>query len=150
MILGKGTGDLQRSNELAVRSACPFHNPEQPWNEVLQVEGSLLEKLHHGCVDRVRVGCNPITVDTQKNVDDSKGDSFVAVHEGMILNQAFQKSRRFLNDGFVVPRLRAMQTRLQRANISDAGRSAIALDELLMKEECVRSRDVLGHLANER
>src|SRR4030081_1303865 len=117
---------------------------------MLHVKGLLLEQLHHEIVNRVRIGGHDVPIDAQKNVYHCEGHAFVSIDEWMILDQAFEKGRRFVHNRVVVPGLWPMQRRLQRSNISNAGGTAVALDKLLMKKEGISRRTVLSHLARDR
>lgn len=117
---------------------------------MLHIERLLLEKLDNVCVNQRRVRGNRVAVNSEKNIDHGEPDPFVSIHERVVLNQAFQKRGGLMNQSVVIPRLRTMQSRFQRTRIADARRAAVTLDQLLMKEERIRCRDVLRHFAKDR
>ena len=81
----------------------------EPWNQMLHVEGALSEELHHEFEDRGRISGNEDSVDAQEDVDHGECHALVAIHERVILNEAFEKRRGLVNNRVVVSGLRSMQ-----------------------------------------
>src|SRR5258708_2617372 len=82
----------------------------QPRYQVLHIEGSRLEELHHVVVNRLRVRGDRIAIDSQKDIHHSKRDPLVAIYEGMVLNEAFQERGGLMNESVVVTCLRPMES----------------------------------------
>src|SRR5215469_16706355 len=101
-------------------------------------------------IDRCRRWSDRISVDSQENVDHCKRDSLVSVHERMVLHEALAQGRSLVDERFVVAGLWAVQSRFERADIANPPRAAIALDQVLVKEESIRGGEVFPHLASLR
>src|SRR6266480_7758583 len=122
----------------------------QPGHQVLHVEGSIVEELEQGVVDRCRVGREYVAVDSQEDIDHGESDSFVAVDERMVLNETFQECCGFVDDRVVVTSLRSRQCRFERSGVANARSAAVALNQYFVEEKSVCRRDVLRHLASDR
>src|ERR1700728_4807416 len=101
-------------------------------------------------IDRCRRRSDRISVDSQEDVDYRKRDPLVAIYERVILHEALKQGRGLVDQRFVVAGLRAVQGGFKRANVADPRGPAVALDQVLVKEEGIRGGDVLRHLASLR
>jgi hypothetical protein len=105
---------------------------------VLHVEGPIFEELHHVVVDGLRIRSNRKTVDSQKDVDHGKRHPFVAINEGMVLDEAFEQRGSLMDQRVVVAGLRPVQRGFEGARITDPRRAPVALNQLTMEKERIR------------
>src|SRR3984885_6443481 len=91
-----------------------------------------------------------VTVDAQKDINHGECDALIAIDERMVLDQAFQERRSFVNERIVISGLRTMQSRLERACITNSRGAAVATDQLLVEKKSIGHRDVFRHLASDR
>src|SRR5688572_9622164 len=117
---------------------------------MFHVESALVQQINELVVNGRRVCGDDVAVDSQKDVDNRERRAFVPLHERMVLNKALQKRSSLMDDGVVVAGSRTMKGRFERAGVSDAGRAAVTLDQLLVEEKGVGCSDVLRHLASDR
>ena len=117
---------------------------------MIDIKSFLFKERHHGVVDRLRVGADSIAIDSEEHVGTRERNSLVAVDERVILDQALKERSGLVNDSVVVAGLGTVEGSFERSDVTNALRSAVTFDQLLMKEQSVCGRDVLGHLANDR
>ena len=70
----------------------------------------MIEEAHQGIVDRFRVRGDRVPINSQKDIDNRERHSFVAIHERVVLNEAFQKCRSLVNDRVVIAGLGAVKS----------------------------------------
>ena len=83
-----------------------------------------------------------------RKVQGAEGNALVAVHECVTLTQALPRCGRLFDQVGIIASLWAKQRGLQKAGVAQAGRTAVAFDQISMNGECVGKRLIVSHRAS--
>src|SRR5580704_17692843 len=112
-----------------------------------EAELAFRQRFHHELESRLAADVEVESIHEQKRVSSGKPNAFVAVHEGMIINQRLQQRGRLFAQVVVVAGLRTEDRGFQSALIEHSGFAAVLLDLVMMDggDFGYGEVDALGH-----
>ena len=115
----------------------------EPGGEVYKSKIARFVKSGDETISRFGVGGDAGAVNGKKGVGRGEGRPLVTVDERMVLREAFPQGGRFLDQVRIIAGLRPVEGGFEQAGIADTGRSAVALDLVVMDSERFGERQII-------
>ena len=118
----------------------------KPLDQFYKPEGVGLEEMHKVGVGFFAIAVDVAAIHTQEDISDTKGDTFIAVHEWMVHGQALKNSSGLFCEALIVSNLRAHQSGLQCPDVTEAKSASKLLNQIVMdSDDFLNSWEMLGH-----